>query len=302
MLDVCLLGTGGMMPLPHRSLTSLMLRLNGSSLMVDCGEGTQVTLKEQGWSPKPLDTICFTHYHADHISGLPGMLLTMGNAERTEPLLLIGPKGLERVVNALRVIAPELPFPIVFHELREKEETLQQKDYRIQAYQVNHGVPCYGYSFEVKRAGRFLPEKAMEFAIPQKYWSRLQKGEVLADGDKIFRPEMVLGPERKGIKLTYCTDSRPTESILRNAAGADLFICEGMYGEKDKIAKAKEYKHMTMYEAAQLAQKAGVKELWLTHYSPSMVRPAEYKDEVNKIFSPTILSKDRRTVTLDFEA
>ena len=288
------------MPLPHRSLTSLMMRLNGSSLMVDCGEGTQVTLKEQGWSPKSIDTICFTHYHADHISGLPGMLLTMGNAERTEPLLLIGPKGLERVVNALRVIAPELTFPIEFREMKEKEETLQVKDYVITAYQVNHRVLCYGYSFEVKRAGKFQLEKAMELKIPQRFWSFLQKGEVIEDDGQTYRPEMVMGPERKGIKVSYCTDSRPTESILRNAAGSDLFICEGMYGEKDKQDKAREYKHMTMYEAAELAKKAQVKELWLTHYSPSMVRPAEYKEEVNKIFTPTIMSKDRRTVELDF--
>lgn len=301
MLDVCLLGTGGMMPLPYRNLTSLMMRLNGSSLMVDCGEGTQVTLKEQGWSPKPIDTICFTHYHADHISGLPGLLLTMGNAERTEPLLLVGPKGLERVVGALRVIAPELPFPIKYHELKEKEEELQIKDYVVRAFQVNHKVLCYGYSFQVKRAGRFQLEKAIEYNIPKQYWSRLQKGETIEDGKQVWKPQMVMGPERKGIKLTYCTDSRPTESIVKNAQDSDLFICEGMYGEKDKAEKAKEYKHMTMYEAAELAKRARVKELWLTHYSPSLVRPIEYAEAVNAIFKPTILCKDRRTVTLEFK-
>lgn len=301
MLDVCLLGTGGMMPLPYRNLTSLMMRLNGSSLMVDCGEGTQVTLKEQGWSPKPIDTICFTHYHADHISGLPGLLLTMGNAERTEPLLLVGPKGLERVVGALRVIAPELPFPIIYHELKEKEEELQIKDYVVRAFQVNHKVLCYGYSFQVKRAGRFQLEKAIEYNIPKQYWSRLQKGETIEDGKQVWKPQMVMGPERKGIKLTYCTDSRPTESIVKNAQDSDLFICEGMYGEKDKAEKAKEYKHMTMYEAAELAKRARVKELWLTHYSPSLVRPIEYAEAVNAIFKPTILCKDRRTVTLEFK-
>lgn len=301
MLDVCLLGTGGMMPLPYRNLTSLMMRLNGSSLMVDCGEGTQVTLKEQGWSPKPIDTICFTHYHADHISGLPGLLLTMGNAERTEPLLLVGPRGLERVVGALRVIAPELPFPIIYHELKEKEEELQIKDYVVRAFQVNHKVLCYGYSFQVKRAGRFQLEKAIEYNIPKQYWSRLQKGETIEDGKQVWKPQMVMGPERKGIKLTYCTDSRPTESIVKNAQDSDLFICEGMYGEKDKAEKAKEYKHMTMYEAAELAKRARVKELWLTHYSPSLVRPIEYAEAVNAIFKPTILCKDRRTVTLEFK-
>ena len=122
MLDVCLLGTGGMMPLPYRWLTSLMLRYNGKSILIDCGEGTQIALREKGWSPKPVDIICFTHYHADHISGLPGMLLTMGNAERTEPLLLIGPKGLVRTVNALRIIAPELPFEIRCVEITENEQ------------------------------------------------------------------------------------------------------------------------------------------------------------------------------------
>lgn len=110
MLDICLLGTGGMMPLPYRYLTSLMARCEGSNLLIDCGEGTQVAIKKKSWSPKPIDVICFTHYHADHISGLPGLLLTLGNCERHEPIHMIGPKGLERVVSALRVIAPELPF------------------------------------------------------------------------------------------------------------------------------------------------------------------------------------------------
>ncbi len=162
MLDVCLLGTGGMMPLPNRWLTSLMARYNGKSILIDCGEGTQIAMKEKGWSPKPVDIMCFTHYHADHISGLPGMLLTMGNAERTEPLLMIGPKGLTRVVNALRVIAPELPFPIVYQEITEMEQTFSFEGFRIEAFRVNHNVTCYGYSILVERAGKFQLEKAQE--------------------------------------------------------------------------------------------------------------------------------------------
>ena len=140
MLDVCLLGCGGMMPLPYRYLTSLMTRFNGSSLLIDCGEGTQVAVKEKGWSFKPIDTICFTHYHGDHISGLPGLLLTMGNADRTEPLTMIGPKGLERVVGSLRVIAPELPFPIIYQEIQGAEQCFERSGYRIRAFRVNHNV------------------------------------------------------------------------------------------------------------------------------------------------------------------
>ena len=189
MLDVCLLGTGGMMPLPYRKLTALMTRFNGSNLLIDCGEGTQVAVKERGWSFHPIDVICFTHYHADHISGLPGLLLTMGNAERTEPVLMIGPKGLERVVNALRIIAPELPFEIKFHELTQKEETLEVKGYQIHAFRVNHNVPCYGYALEIKRTGRFEVERALAQNIEQKYWNRLQKGEVIeTEDDRILTP------------------------------------------------------------------------------------------------------------------
>lgn len=301
MLDICLLGTGGMMPLPHRWLTSLMARYNGTSILIDCGEGTQIAMKEKGWSPKPIDIICFTHYHADHISGLPGMLLTMGNAERTEPLMLIGPKGLTKVVNSLRVIAPELPFEIRCMELTEAEQSISFDGFCIQAYRVNHNVLCYGYSIVVERIGKFDVAQAEKLNIPRNYWNRLQKGEIIETENGTFTPEQVLGAPRKGLKVAYCTDTRPTESIVHNAAGADLFICEGMYGEPEKQQKAREYKHMTFYEAAELARKADVKELWLTHYSPSLLRPEEYMRDVRKIFPNAIAAKDGRSVDLLFE-
>lgn len=301
MLDICLLGTGGMMPLPYRWLTSMMARYNGTGILIDCGEGTQIALKEKGWSPKPIDIICFTHYHADHISGLPGMLLTMGNAERTEPLLLIGPKGLTKVVGALRVIAPELPFEVNCMELTEAEQTIAFDGFRIETYRVNHNVLCYGYNIVVERIGRFDVNRAMQLNIPKNYWNRLQKGEIIETEEGTLTPDMVLGAPRKGLKVTYCTDTRPTESIVRAAAGADLFICEGMYGEPEKQQKAREYKHMTFYEAAQLAKKADVKELWLTHYSPSLTRPEEYMREVRNIFPNAVAAKDGRSVDLMFE-
>lgn len=266
--------------------------------MIDCGEGTQIAMKEKGWSPKPVDIICFTHYHADHISGLPGMLLTMGNAERTEPLLLIGPKGLTRVVNALRVIAPELPFSIECMELTENEQSIPFDGFRIEAFRVNHNVICYGYNIVIERGGRFLLEKAQSLGIPKQYWNRLQKGETIETPEGLLTPDMVLGPPRKGIKLTYCTDTRPTEGIVKNAAGADLFICEGMYGEPEKKEKAKEYKHMTFLEAADMAKRAQVKQMWLTHYSPSLIRPEDYMDGVRKIFPQATAGKDGKSIDL----
>ena len=300
MLDICLLGTGGMMPLPNRYITSLLTRYNGSSLLIDCGEGTQVAMKKFGYSFKPVDVILITHFHADHVSGLPGFLLTMGNADRREDLLIVGPKGIEHIVNSLRTIAPELPFNIVFHELENETETIEYKGYCIDAFLVSHKVTCYGYNIRIERAGKFDPDKAKELEIPLMYWRRLQQGETVTDGDKVFSPELVMGPKRRGIKVTYCTDSRPVSRIAENASGADLFICEGMYGEEGKESKAREYKHMTMYEAAELAKKADVPEMWLTHYSPSLVRPDEYLDKVRAIFPNAKTPKDGWIKTLDF--
>ena len=357
------------MPLPYRWLTSLMVRYNGMSILIDCGEGTQVAMKKKGWSPKPIDVICFTHFHAAHISGLPGLLLSMGNAERTEPLLLIGPKGLERVVNSLRVIAPDLPFEIRFHEIGSAEESIhfgrpeqgcrekpdgedlrcaagadreQQrnaagaevwidipdapllKDLHIEAFRVNHNVTCYGYTILLDRAGRFDVGRATALGIPRMYWNRLQKGACIdaaageevpaaaanaassgenaeGKGARILTPDMVLGPARRGLKVTYTTDTRPCQSIVRHAQGSDLFICEGMYAEEDKFAKAKEHRHMMFSEAAVLARDAAVKELWLTHYSPSLIKPEAGMDEVRKIFPHAVAARDGRSVDLMFE-
>ena len=289
------------MPLPYRWLTSLMVRYNGSSLLVDCGEGTQIAIKEKGWSFKPIDVICFTHYHGDHISGLPGLLLTMGNADRTKPLTLIGPKGLERVVNALRVIAPELPFQIKYMEITEAEQTFEMNGYRLRAFRVNHNVTCYGYTMEIDRAGKFDVERAKASNIPQEYWGILQKGETVETKRHVYTPDMVMGKPRKGLKVTYCTDTRPVTAIIENAKHSDLFICEGMYGEEDKDSKAKENKHMTFSEAAALAKDAEVAEMWLTHFSPSLVRPQEYIRGIQKIFENVTAGTDGKTVELQFE-
>lgn len=288
------------MPLPRRWLTSLMTRYNGSSILIDCGEGTQIAIREKGWSFKPIDVICFTHFHADHIAGLPGLLLTMGNAERTEPLTIIGPRGVERIVSSMRSIAPELPFDINFIELTEPFGLIEINGYIIKAFKVNHNVICYGYTIEIPRAGKFDVDRAISKGIPKMYWNKLQKGEIIETEGKQFTPDMVMGEPRKGIKLTYCTDTRPTKSIIENSKSADLLICEGMYGEKGKEKKAQEYKHMTFYEAADIAKEAAVNELWLTHFSPSLVNPEEFMNDVRAVFPNSKAGKDGKTVIIDF--
>ncbi|MBP5154791.1 MAG: ribonuclease Z [Lachnospiraceae bacterium] len=300
MLDVCLAGCGGMMPLPYRFLTALMLRHEGSQLLIDCGEATQVALRRRGWSFKPIDFICITHFHADHISGLIGLLLSMGNSERTEPVTMVGPRGLERVVNSLRIVAPELPFEIRFLELSRPVEKLRLGEFELTAFRVHHAITTYGYTVEIPRAGRFQVDRALALGLPVIYWNRLQKGEEVEYEGETYYPEMVMGPPRRGIKLTYCTDTRPTQSIVDGARDADLFICEGMYGEADSEQRAAEHMHMSFAEAARLAKRAEVKELWLTHFSPALNRPEDYMDAVREIFPAARAGSDGLSVTLKF--
>jgi len=293
-----------MTPMPNRWLTSLMLRCAGSDILVDCGEGTQIAMKEVGWSPKSIDIMCFTHFHADHISGLPGMLLNMANSDRTEPVVMIGPKGLFNVTKSLRSIAPDLPFELRFVELDQDTEEYTIEPYKIRCFRVKHSLTCYGYSFEVPRKGRFDKERAQAQAIPMEYWNRLQKGETVTDekSKKTYLPEMVLGPDRKGLKVTYSTDTRPCENMVRAADGSDIFICEGIYGEPGSEEKAKDHKHMTMQEAAALAASCenAPGELIFTHYSPSMLRPKMYLDEVKQIFENSTCGKDGMIRELKF--
>lgn len=305
MLDVCLLGTGGMMPMPNRWLTSLMLRCGGSNILIDCGEGTQIAMKEAGISPRPIDIMCFTHMHADHISGLPGMLLAMANAERTEPVVMIGPKGLFNVTRSLRCIAPELPFELRFIELDQNTEEYRLGEYILSCFKVSHNISCYGYSVTVPRKGRFNVDEAKRQGIDVKYWNALQHGEKVRDEEtgRIFEPSMVMGKDRRGIKVTYTTDTRPCDNIVRAASGADLFICEGMYGEPGMEEKARAYRHMTMQESASMAARAEIppRELWFTHYSPSMLRPKQYIEDIRKIFPNAICGRDGMHKELMFD-
>ncbi|MFL0196575.1 ribonuclease Z [Clostridium sp. WILCCON 0269] len=302
MLDVCLLGCGGSMPVPDRNLTSMIASYKGRKLLIDCGEGTQVSLKILGWKIGNIDVILFTHFHADHIAGLPGLLLTIANSGRLEPITIIGPAGLGQVVTGLRVIAPALPYDINLIEFHGSGQCSQKVGhFNINVVSVDHGIPCFAYSIVIERNRKFHKEKALKNKVPLAFWSKLQKGEEVKQGDSLYTPDMVLGHSRKGLKISYCTDSRPTEELMGFVKESDVFICEGMYGDGEDISKAIRYKHMIFSEAATIAKKAMVEQLWLTHFSPSMPEPELYLENAKNIFENTIIGQDRYVKSINFK-
>lgn len=300
MWRVTLLGTGGTMPLKNRWLSSCLLSYNGHSILTDCGEGTQIALKWAEQKSKPIDYICITHFHADHISGLPGFLLTLGNEGRTEPLTIVGPVGVAHYVKALCTLTPNLPFDIRCREVTNDTTVIQASSVEIRPFRVRHGIPCLGYSFMLPRAGQFDREKALQNGVPMKVWSRLQREETVELDGQRYTADMVLGPPRQGLKVTFTTDTRPTENIVRFAQDSDLFICEGMFGEADKRERALQTYHMLYTEAAQLALSAKVKRLWLTHFSPSMPEPEEYLPQAAAIFPSTECGFDGKSIELTY--
>ncbi len=301
MLDVCLLGCGGMMPLPERFLTSLLCRHKGRMFVIDCGEATQITMKINGWGFKKIDVLCFTHYHADHISGLPGLLLTIGNSGRSEPLHLIGPTGLKEVVNGLLVIAKELPFKLVFHEIEEENGQLDFGEISIKFFKVKHKVECLGYNILLNRVGKFNVEKAKNNSVPKQIWGALQKNKEFTFENVIYQQTQVLDEERKGLKLTYVTDSLPCSAIAKNAEDSDLFICEGMYGDDAQRERTHEKFHMIFSDAVSLAKQSKSKELWLTHFSPALDEPFEYEEFLRNSFENGEIGFDRKQKTFYFE-
>lgn len=296
MIDVCLVGTGGMLPLPHRALTSLYVRHDGHGLLIDCGEGTQTALRAAGKKFKPIDVILITHFHADHIAGLPGLLLTMGNDGRTAPVTIYGPEGLEEIVRSLCVIAPEVPFPVMVCELSGEHTRFKCIGLTVDAFALNHRVPCYGYAFSLERKGRFNSVRAKELGIPVSAWNRLQRGEA-AEG---FVTEDVMGEARKGLRFLYATDTRPVPAIAEFGRGADLLILEGIFGAEEKQPRAEQTCHMMMGEAARLAKAAEAKVLWLTHFSPATHHPEEYEESLREIFPQTVIGTDGMGTTLQF--
>lgn len=287
--------------MPDRALSSLYVRVNGHGMLIDCGEGTQVGIRRCGWGFKNIDCMLLTHFHGDHVTGIPGFLMSMDKANRTEPFHIYGPKGLKYVVEGLCVVAPHLGFQVVLHET-EAYSQFSALGMDVTAIPLNHGVPCLGYHFSLKRSPQFDPVKAQALDIPVKYWSRLQHGEriVTCDGQE-FLPEMVLGQSRRGLSFVYATDTRPVAALEDFGAYSDLMVLEGMYGDDDKAEQAAKNRHMIFHEAAQIARDAGSKRLILTHFSTSITDPEEFLPNAADIFPETACACDGMTISLEYE-
>jgi ribonuclease Z len=300
MIDICLLGTCGMMPMPGRWLSCALVRCGASLTLFDCGEGTQVPWKSLGWGFRQLGAICLTHMHADHVAGLPGVLFMVAHAERTEPLDIYGPPGTAYVVEGLRRIAADLPFPVHIHELKSGEQFELPGGLHGSCAAASHGIPCLAYRVELERRPLFQPQQAQALGLPVQLWSRLQHGETVQHDGQTITPAQVLGPARRGISLALITDTRPTTALSELACDVDLLICESMYDDPEDLPLARAHDHMLAEEAAALAHAAGAHALILTHFSPKITDVSIAERTARRIFSNTRSGRDGMIVTLEY--
>lgn len=299
MVEVCLPGTRGMLPLENRWTASCWAEFQGAAVLIDCGEGTQLALKKADCKLSRLELLLITHFHADHVAGLPGLLLTLGNYGKKTPLTIAGPAGLGQVVASLMTIAPHLPYPVILEELGEGDRAFDLLGIRFASMHLRHGIPCLGYRMTFKRKPIFNPDKAKRLGVPLRQYKTLHAGQpvVLENGSQIL-PCMVLDGERRPISLCYCTDTQPFEEISSFAHGADLFVCEGMHGDGGMGEKMREKEHMVFTDSAGLARRAEAKRLWLTHFSPAMKEPEQYLAAARSVFEHTEVGYDGIRTTL----
>ncbi len=307
MIDITLIGTSALLPLPQRALTSVFLSCDGRSILFDCGEGTQTAARKSGISLIQVDMIALTHYHGDHIFGIPGLLQTMCCMGRTEPLYITGPKGLEASLAPIMSLVGWTSYDVVLVEIKEEGIELSQlvKGWKagaiLKPFKTEHKVVSQGYCFTLNRAGKFMPRKAEELSIPKNMWGLLQKGQSVQLGEKIFLPEHVLGEERKGLKFVFSGDTTMCDNLVRAAENADLLICEATYAENEQKELAIEHGHMNFAMASMVAAKSGSKELWLTHYSQMIDNPENYIKNAKDNFKNTVCGYDGMKTTLRFQ-
>ena len=306
MVTITLLGTASLLPLPDRAETAAFLSCNGRGILLDCGEGTQTAARKADVNLMRTDLIALTHYLGDHVFGLPGLLQSMSVLGRTEPITITGPAGLNQELQPLLRLTGKTTYEIRVMRMPEGGLPLKQLHSNwpdgatLTAFGTNHRVSSQGYCFTLDRAGKFQPDKAKALGIPVQLWSRLQRGETVAVDGKTYRPEEVLGPARKGIRFVFSGDTSPCSSLIQASMGADLLICEGTYGDPEQTETALERGHMTFSQAAEIAAAAGVKELWLAHYSQMMQDPVAYLPYAASIFPGAVCGVDGMSKTLTF--
>jgi len=297
-MEAFFLGCGGRMPLPYRHLTSVLLRREGELFLFDGGEGTQVSLRRLNLKWKKINAIFVSHTHADHVTGLPGIMMLSSQVDRTEPLYIYGPpKIAEYIETSRKVLDMFINYPVVVKEITAPCVVHGGEGFYIRAFPLAHTKTCVGYTLEeLDRPGEFSPEKAKALKVPMgPLWGKLQKGEsVTASDGKTVTPDQVLGPSRSGRKFSYVTDTLYKPSIADEVRGSDLLICEGMF-EDALIDQAREKKHMTAKQSATIARDAGVKRMAMIHYSPRYTdrELSVLLDEARMIFPAAELTKDR---------
>lgn len=285
-----------MMPLPGRPLSACLIRVNGETILWDCGEGTQVNWRASGWAFRSTSTILLSHLHADHVAGLPGILFQIAHAGRTEPVTIYGPPRTHDVVSHLFSIVGRLPFELGVGELSGGEEIELAGGLRATTLHVHHRSHCLAWRLDLPRARRFDPQRARGLGVPIDQWKRLQGGEPVGG----IMPSQVLGPPRRGLRVSLVTDTSVFDDLAGFVAGSDLLVCEAMYARDEDAERAQERGHMTARQAGRLAHDGAVHRLWLTHFSPAVENVADVEIAARAEYPGATVGTPGLTLTLRY--